>query len=395
MTLNLVDLVIACVLLIGVANGYRRGFWLSLSQYAGMVAGVVSGAALTPRILDALSITSSGARPWAALLILVVGGSLGSTIGYWLGEPIRRAVMRSARPGRTELVFGTVVSSLSVLLTCWFLGLAFDRGPSPDLARQVQSSRVLRGLDTVLPRPPGFLAGVERTLSGVPFPQTFAGLEPSVSQLRPPADASTSAVLASAAAVYRVEGRGCGGLVTGSAYPVAPGYFVTNAHVVAGTVDTTLARPGSGTGPARAAVVLFDPQRDVAVLHASGLRGAALNASNAARGTQGAVIGYPGGGDLDIEPAVVDSTTLAEGRDIYNAQLVQRNIAIVQALVRPGNSGGPLLDLNGRVLGMIFAASSSNSGQAYALTNAEIAPDVQQGAGVVRQIDTSTFACAV
>lgn len=393
--INLVDLFIAAVLLVGLANGYRRGFWLSAAQYAGMVAGVIASAALAPHILDVLAISGPTTRPWAALLVLVVGGSLGSTAGYWLGEPLRRAMTRTGPPHRPELVAGALFSGFAVILTCWFLGLSFTQGPSPDLARLIQRSAILRGVTSTLPPPPGFLIGVERTLAGVPFPQTFAGLEPSITQLQLPTEAATPQVQNAAASVYRVEGRGCGGVVTGSAYPVAPGYFVTNAHVVSGTSGTTLSRESSRFGGMRAAVVLFDPARDVAILYAPALSLKALPDGQAGRGTQGAVVGYPGGGRLDVEAAVVDSGTVAQGRDIYNDQLVPRSIWIIQSTVRPGNSGGPLLDLDGRVIGLVFAASSSNPSQAYALTNEEISGDIKQGTASRQSIDASALACAV
>jgi len=130
-----------------------------------------------------------------------------------------------------------------------------------------------------------------------------------------------------------------------------------------------------------ARVVLFDSQRDVAILYVPRLALAPLDEAGARAGTQGAAIGYPGGGNESAEPAVVNYEVRAEGRDIYGQNLVVRNIWITRANVQPGNSGGPLVDLNGNVLGVIFAASTSQSGQAYALTDAEVQPDIDQAQG--------------
>jgi S1-C subfamily serine protease len=379
-----------------VANGYRRGFWLSLFQYSGLVVGVVAGAVLAPSVLDALHLTAGSVRPLAAVLVLVICGSLGSTVGFWVGEPVRRAFVGRGLTRPPEKLAGGLFSLFTVLSVAWFLGLTFSQGPSPDLGRLIQRSTILRSVDVLFPRPPGFMSGVKSILGGVPFPQTFAGLEPALPQLlQPPASVNTTGVQSAAEVVYRVEGRGCGGVVSGTAYPVAKGYLITNAHVVAGTTNTTLSQDATGRGGIRATVVLFDAERDVAILYAPQVSAPALVPAPAGRGTQGAVIGYPGGGAETIGPAVVEQGTTAEGRDIYNDRLVDRGIWILAAEVRPGNSGGPLVDLQGRVLGLVFAASSTDPNQAYALTNDEVKDDVAAGVGRTARMPTETYHCAV
>ncbi len=141
-------------------------------------------------------------------------------------------------------------------------------------------------------------------------------------------------------------------------------------------------------------VIFFDPERDVAVLHVPGYTVAGLTFGPAQRGTQGAVIGYPGGARRTTVPAVVDGSIAAQGRDIYNANFVTRQIYVLQASVHPGNSGGPLIDLDGRVLGMVFATSASDPNQAYALTDDEIAPDIRDAEANPSVRDTSRYACA-
>ncbi len=379
--------------LIGLANGYRRGFWLSAAQYAGLVIGVLLGATAAIPVLNYLEIHNAAARPLGAVLVLVIGGSLGSSIGFAAGEPIRRRILRGGVHTRTDSIAGAALSVIAVLTMCWFLGLSFSRGPSAEIAQQIQRSVVLHSLDSVAPRPPTFLASVEGILSGVYFPPVFAGLEPTLPGPLPvPASVDTAGVQRAARSVVRVASTGCGGLVTGSGFPVGTGYIVTNAHVVSGTYTHTILTPGGVE--MKGTVVYFDPDRDVAVLYVPEFKAPPLVAGPADRGTEGAVIGYPGGGPEAVAPAVVDGKVSAEGRDIYNSNLITREVYVIQAHVRPGNSGGPLVDLDGRVLGLVFATSASDPSQAYVLTDAEIANDIRDAQANPSPKDTSRYACA-
>jgi len=385
--------VIVGATVVGLVNGYRRGFWLSLAQYAGLVVGVVLGAAAAGPLLDYIGVHNPVARPLGAVLVLIIGGSLGSSIGFAAGEPIRRKILRKGVHTMPDSIGGAVLSTIAVLAICWFLGLSFSNGPSQEVAQQIQRSTVLRTLDSVAPRPPAFLARVEGILGGVTFPPVFAGLEPALPAPLPiPSSVDKPGVKSAAQVVVKVTGTGCGGLVTGSGFPIGKGYVVTNAHVVSGTGNHRVETP-DGTA-LRAEVVYFDPDHDVALLYVPDYTSAALDLGPAERGTQGAVIGYPGGGPESVQPAVVDGAIEAAGRDIYNQKPVTREIYVIQARVRPGNSGGPLVDLQGRVLGIVFATSASQPDQAYALTDDEVTVALQKAHGSQAPIDTSRLQCA-
>ena len=380
MRFTLIDLIILIAVVFAISSGYRRGFWLSLAQYAGLVLGVVIGATLAPIVMDALNLNGAAIRSLVAIMILIVLGTIGSSVGYWVGEPIRLRLLAQPRGGRIDSLAGAVFSALAVLSVSWFLGLSLARIPSPPLSAAIQRSAILRALDGIAPRPPAFLARVETIIAGVNFPSAFSGLEPVGPSAQPlPNSINTPGVQAAAAETLKVQGFGCGGIVFGSGFPVGPGMVLTNAHVVAGTQGTTV-RSSSGRSLS-ARVVLFDPERDVAILYVPRLALPPLNEASAQAGTQGAAIGYPGGGSETAEPAVVNGQVRAEGRDIYGQNLVVRSIWFTQAKVQPGNSGGPLVDLNGNVIGVIFAASTTQTGTAYALTDAEVQPDIDQARG--------------
>lgn len=390
---DLIDLVIIVAGVVGLANGYRRGFWLSLAQYVGLVLGVLLGAFAAKPVLDYLQINNPTARPLGAVLVLVIGGSLGSSIGFAAGEPIRRRILRAGIHTSTDSLGGAILSAVAVMAMCWFLGLSFSRGPSVEIAQQIQRSVLLRFVDSTGVKPPVFLASVEGILAGVSFPSAFAGLEPTLPAPLPvPASVDTSGVNRATQSVVKVTSLGCGGLVTGSGFPVGAGYIVTNAHVVSGTSDHSILTPSGRE--LKATVIYFDPEKDVAVLSVPDYNAAGLAFGPGQRGTQGAVIGYPGGGAEKVVPAVVDGAVNAEGRDIYNQNLITRQIFVMQASVHPGNSGGPLVDLQGRVLGMVFATSAGDPNQAYALTDDEISSDLHDAQTNPTLKETSQFACA-
>ncbi len=375
------------------ANGFSRGFWLSLAQYMGLLIGVVIGAAAAQPLLDYLGITNPVARPLGAVLVLVIGGSLGSSVGFAAGQPIRHRILQERIHTVTDSVAGAALSAIAVLAMCWFLGLTFSRGPSPELAFQLQRSTVLHALDTVAPRPPGFLTRVQSILAGVSFPPVFAGLEPTLPGALPiPTSVDTVGVQQAAAVTVKVISTGCGGLVTGSGFPIGSSLILTNAHVVSGTSDHRIQTVDGTVLPAT--VVYFDPKVDIAILRVAGYVGPSLDFAPAGRGTTGAVIGYPGGGPEKVEPAVIDGAVNAEGRDIYSANLVTRQIYVLQSHVRPGNSGGPIVDLQGRVLGVVFATSASQADQAYALTDDQVASDITQGRQSQSVVNTTQYACA-
>jgi S1-C subfamily serine protease len=357
---------------------------------------------VAPAIADLLGIHNAVTRPLTAVVVLLVCGSLGSSAGYWLGEPIRLRILMASRRSEVDNVVGALFSIVAILVVGWFLGLSFSRGPSPVLARLIQSSAILRFLDHLAPRPPAFLAGVEQVLAGVNFPATFSGLEPILGAPPPlPAQVDTAGVEHARSETVEVQsvGVGCSGIITGSGFPIRTDEILTNAHVVAGTKSTVVILPDGRRHAAT--VVLYDPEIDVAVLHVPGLGLTALPSGPGDRGTQGAAIGYPGGQSLTVSPAVVDEVIDAQGRDIYNQNLVTRQIFVIESStgaggpgVQPGNSGGPLVDLQGNVLGVVFAASTSDATRAYALTDQEVAADEQAAANRTAAVDVGNR-CAV
>jgi S1-C subfamily serine protease len=161
---------------------------------------------------------------------------------------------------------------------------------------------------------------------------------------------------------------------------------VTNAHVVAGQRDTTVDSVVGEPQPARA--VVFDAKNDIAVLRVSGLGVDALRQRGAPEGAPVAIAGYPESGPLTAVPGRIGQTATVLSEDAYGSGPVTRKIASFRGKVRRGNSGGPLIDGAGRVVGTVFA-SRTGSTAGYA-----VPPDVVADALATAREPVSTGPCA-
>ena len=173
-------------------------------------------------------------------------------------------------------------------------------------------------------------------------------------------------------AVVRVEGEACDQIQDGTGFAVTRDLVVTNAHVVAGERQTSVFLPDGERRAAR--VVRFDPRRDLALLQVPGLGLAPLALGHGATGMVGAVYGHPGGGPLRPTPARIAEEIDARGTDIYRTTPTSRSVFVLASQLAPGDSGAPLVDPNGTVVGVAFAIDPATNTTAYALTDAELRP---------------------
>lgn len=363
-------------LLLGVAwRGQLVGLLRQLGLIGGFSLGLLMGALIAPWLAKPLAY---GTGRTATILfvffaVAVCIGGIGSTLGQWLAIKVHER-----RWGSIDRIFGMLFGVGATLTAIWLTTAAFARTAGPYLTAEIQTSRILRSLDANLPPAPDIITKLENSMTATGLPRVFAGLEPEAPPpvTGPNAEAVNAAAAIAAPATVRLESLGCGGLLEGSGFVAAPETVVTNAHVVAG-IKTPVVQDWDGGH--RGTTVYFDPRLDIAVIRVPELATAPLSVgtTTSLRGTIGAVLGYPGGGDLTVKPAAVLGVARAVGRDIYGSGLVTRQIYELQAEVMPGSSGGPLVAPNGTVLGMIFAKSTANEGIAYALTTPEITKAIQ------------------
>ena len=365
-----IDLLLVVVLLLAALSGWRRGFAMVVLGYAGLLLGLAIGAWAAARVGFFVSAESSVRRVLAAIAVFFLVAAAFHAIGNLLGSRVR-AFMAGRWTSRIDAAGGAVVAFVVAAVALWFIALTVSNLPFSPLAQAVTSSTVLRTIDRYAPRPPAALAQLRALLDRSPFPDVFATLRPPVAPGRPPPSADTAGVRQAQARTVQIQSRGCGGVLFGTGFPVRPGLVVTNAHVVAGSRGHQVVTRDGARAPAT--VVFFDPDRDLALLRAPTLAARPLRLGPAARtGQRGAVIGYPGGGRQVVVGARVVSEVTAQGSDIYSRGQAERQVYVLNARIRKGDSGGPVVDLDGRALGVVFAASTASETTGYALTNGEL-----------------------
>lgn len=372
-----VDIVIVVLLVLALVIGIRRGLLASLGALAGLAAGGVAAYWLVPLV--------SGWLPWpqwrgvavfvAALLLLVIGLAVGSAIGLFFRRGVDKTPLRAF-----DRVLGGAAGVVVAALAMSLVAPTITMTGVPGVASAIASSRVLQTIDTLTPDPLGAtFAQLRGAALDEGLPRLGELLSPGGGVSVAPVALDDPALSASAASVGRISGvaYACGVTSTGSGFVVAPERVVTNAHVVAGVDQPVVELPGRRAYDAR--VIYFDPVDDLAVLAVDGLDADAIPVvAPLEAGTAAVVQGYPYGGPFTSGQATVAAVGTVPVPDIYEDAAAPREIYSLDADVRPGNSGGPLLTATGDVAGVIFARGDGDSGRGYAMTTTELAPVLDQ-----------------
>ena len=375
--MNVVDFVVIGLVVLAAIQGLRLGAIVQVLSYGGFVCGLVLGALLASVTVRQVHTTS--ARTTVALVTMLGVATLLGVAGRIVGNLAFLRVHRG-RLGVIDSVLGVVVAVVSSLLVVWLLASTLVNSSSLSLNTAIDQSSIIRSLDNVLPPSPrssrGCRASCPRRGSRPSSPDW-----PRRRPVRCPCPGTPSCrrrSLTPDASTVKIIGDGCGEIQEGSGFVVAPGLVVTNAHVVAGIPHPMVV---DGNGAHQTTVVLFDPSFDLAVMRVGGINEPPLALDpdpGPPGGSQAAVLGYPGGGPFTVVPAGVMADFEAEGRDIYGQGLTVRNVYEIQAIVRPGNSGGPLVEPDGQVIGVVFSRSTTNGDIGYALASPGVLSRVVQ-----------------
>ncbi len=381
----MLDVLLGLTLIAYVAYGLRNGLSRSLFVIAGVVAGAIAAFFLAP--LVSTWVPFPFLRVVATILVAVGLLAAGHALGALIGRAIRRGIERSPLSGFDRFLGGVVTGIVAALVASVVATSVASLGV-PLLSRAIAGSVVLRTINGLTPDPvEAYLAQVRAYVidQGLPIISGALGTTPVI----PDIDTGSDSLNTAAASVVRITGNAlaCGVSQAGTGFVVADDRIVTNAHVVAGVTEPVVEAPDGQT--LQGSVVYFDPIGDLAVIHIPGLDAAPLPLGETLPvGADAAIEGYPYGGPFSAGPASVMSIGTATVADIYGRTGSAREVYTLAADVRQGNSGGPLLSLDGVVVGVVFAKSGDTANVGYAMTMSELDPVVDQASTLTSAVSS-------
>jgi S1-C subfamily serine protease len=368
---NVLDLLLLLTIVLAIAGGLRLGFVARAASWFGLVVGVVLSTWTVPGALGLVEGGEAGIRLIVGVVVLTVTITLTASLFQAVGLRARRSIAASPLSGLDRAV-GAVAGGLAVLALVWFLLPAAADVPGM-ISRQVRGSTIVSFVASTAPAPPDTVRALRNLVDTSRFPEVFDDLRPAPDMGPPPSEipVSEDVVERSTASTVNVEAEGCGRRYEGSGFATATDTIVTNAHVVAGADDVQVKRPDGEV--VDATVVVFDAGRDLAVLEARGLGQEPLPLGPIGPGEQGVAIGYPGGQDTPrTQPLTVEDQRRAVGRDIYGREQTEREVLFLSADLRQGDSGSPVIGMEGEVGGVVFAISPDRATTAFALSLSEL-----------------------
>lgn len=390
--MNALDWVLVALVLAYAVSGYWQGFISGAFATGGLLLGGLFGVWLAPRLLG-----ESAPALWvslAALFVVLVCASFGQAVLQYVGARLRDRIRW--QPVRAlDAVGGAVLSMVAVLVVAWALGVAVSGASLPWVSKQVRDSQVLARVDGVMPNEAvQALNSFNDVVGSSFFPRYLEPFAPEriVSVAPPPGTIGRDRdVQAAQRSVVKIRGENsCNRGVEGSGFLYAPHRVMTNAHVVAGVSHPSVLVDGDevpGT------VVYYNPDIDIAVLAVDNVDEPYLRFDRSgSAGDPAAVLGYPQDGPYNVQAARIRAEQRLRSPDIYSHGTVLREVFSLRALVRPGNSGGPLISPDGKVYGVIFAASVTDNDTGYALTAEQVSKAA--AAGLTADHRVGTGACA-
>ncbi|MHA6798034.1 MarP family serine protease [Bounagaea algeriensis] len=393
--MNWVDLLVVLLALLAAASGARNGLVTALFSLLGVFIGAIVGLKLAPLLLERLDNPLARIAFGVGIVVLLV--ALGETCGMWAGRELRDRITATGLTG-VDNVLGAIVQGVAVFVVAWLVALPFtSASAAPGLAAALNRSNVLSAVDEVMPpQAKQIPAELRRIIGFDQFPQALEPFsETPVTRTNPPNGqlAQSPVVREAQQSVVKVRGRAysCGRSLEGTGFVISEHRVMTNAHVVAGTDQVAIEM---GSGEFQAEVVMFDPRTDLAVLSVPDLDAEAMpfEQQPAQPGEDVIALGYPLDGPYHASPGRVRERVDLNGPDIYGESTVERDVYTVRGDVRSGNSGGPLIDPEGDVVGVVFGAAVDDPATGFALTAQEVADEVESAPSLSEPVPTGQCA---
>jgi S1-C subfamily serine protease len=339
--------------------GYRQGLIVGALTLAGFGVGAFLGSRLGPVFLSQGH--DSPYAPLCGAIGALLVGALAAMALEGAALALRRRLVRHPLMHHADGAGGAALIGAVALGLAWIFGAVALHAPgTTQLRADVQSSVILGELDHVLPPSGGVLDVLDRV---DPAPSITGPATPS--QRPNPRIAADPGILHASGSVVRVLSTACGLGIEGSGWAVRPDLIVTNAHVVAGADDTTVTTQSGVELDATA--VYYQPEDDLALLKVNSQLPVLPVTSDRPVGAAAAVLGYPENGPFTVTPARIGETRETLSENSYGRGPIERTITALGGDVRSGNSGGPLLDDKGRVVGVVFAATTKGPAGGFAV----------------------------
>ena len=373
--MNWVDVVVVIVAVIAAVSGARQGLVIALPAFAGVLLGAVVGVRLAPLLVQ--SFANPATRVAFAVAILVLLVALGETFGVWCGRMLKQRI-RNPKLAGVDNALGAILQGVVVFVVAWMIAVPLTSFSGlPQLSSALQRSTVLGAVNSIMPNGARQLPDDLRKLFDVPdLPDvTSPFTQTPIQQVGPPNSALLNAPVVAdvrpSVVKIHAEAPSCSRALEGSGFVIAPQRVLTNAHVVAGT-DKVNVEVDSGQLDAH--VVYYNSDVDLAILAVPDLTAPALHFDRKAvgRGQDSIVLGYPLDGSYTASAARIRSRINLPGPNIYDDRNENRDVYTVYAQVRSGNSGGPLIDPRGGVLGVVFGAAVDDPNTGFALTAQQV-----------------------
>ena len=373
--MNWVDLVVVIIAVIAAVSGARQGIVIALPAFVGVLLGAVIGVRVAPLLIT--NFTDPATRVAFAVAILVLLVALGETFGVWCGRMLKQRI-RNPKLAWVDNALGAILQGLVVFVVAWMIALPLTSFSGlPGLSSALQSSAVLGEVNNLMPDSARQLPADLRKLFDVPgLPNvTNPFSRTPITDVGPPDTAlQNSAIVQDVRpSIVKIHGEApsCSRALEGSGFVIAPQRVLTNAHVVAGT-DVVAVEVNNGQLDAH--VVYYNSDIDLAILAVPDLTAPPLH-FDSAPGTEGQdsiVLGYPLDGPYTASAARIRSRINLPGPNIYDDRTENRDVYTIYAQVRSGNSGGPLIDTRGGVLGVVFGAAVDDPTTGFALTAQQV-----------------------